>query len=280
MAIPIDDLTGLALPAWVQPLLRRMKPSVNGRAILYPLARLFAVALGLSALAWGTATFPTFWTQISIERTANAILDRETFKPHSLEPLLPAVDQIERSNYCRPEALHSTAIVRLRLAEEAITNADRDAIDARFTALQDAIHRSLACSPSDPFFWMILAWLDQLREGFRPEQLTYLRLSYELGPYEGWIAHRRITLALSMFERLPPDLSEGVVREFAGMVQSYLYQDAISIVTGPGWPIHDRLLASLKDVDVHQREELAKELYSAGYDLAVPGIVPGVPRPW
>jgi hypothetical protein len=280
MATPIDRVPGEALSAWLDALLRSVK-TIGGRdRTFHALARLFAVGFGLSALIWGAATFPMFWAQLSIERTADAIVDGEVFKPHSLEPLLPAIDQIERSNYCWPEALHNTAVIRLQLAEEAITNADRDAIDLRLGILQDAIHRSLACSPSDPFLWMILAWLDQMRQGFRPEQLTYLRLSYHLGPYEGWIAERRSRLALSVFERLPPDLAEDVVREFDGMVQSYLYRDAISIITGPGWPIHDRLLASLRDVDVHQREELAKELYAAGYNVVVPGIAPIIPRPW
>jgi hypothetical protein len=261
-------------------LLRLLETISHHDRTFHALARLFAVGLGLSALAWGAATFPTFWTQLSIERTADAIVDRDAFTPHSLERFLPAVDQIERLNYCWPEALHNAAIIRLQLAKDAITNADRDAIDLRLDVLRNDIHRSLACSPSDAFLWMTLAWLDQMRQGFRPEQLTYLRLSYQLGPYEGWIAERRNRLALSMFARLPSDLAEDVVREFDGMVRSYLYQDAISIITGPGWPIHDRLLASLKDVDVHQREELAKELYAAGYTVAVPGIAPVIPRPW
>jgi hypothetical protein len=280
MAIPTERVLGRAQLSWLKPLLRRVKISAPNKGTIRTLARLFTLALGLSAIAWGDATFPTFWTQIPIERTANAVVDRDAFKPRSLEPLRPAVEQIEKSSYCQPEALHNAAIIRLRLADDAIANAERNAIDTRLGALQDAIDRSLACVPSDPFLWMTLAWLDQVRQGYRPEQLTYLRLSYQLGPYEGWIAARRNRQALSMFERLPPDLADDVVREFAAMARSEFYADVISILTGPGWSIHDRLLASLKDVGVHQREELARELYSAGYDIAVPGIAPSVPRPW
>ncbi|MGA8615492.1 MAG: hypothetical protein WB760_28195 [Xanthobacteraceae bacterium] len=257
-----------------------MPLSARHERAFYTLARLFAVALGLVACAWGAATFPIFWSQISIERIADAIVDRDTFKPLSLNPLLPTVDQIELSNYCRPEAVHSAAIVRLRLAEDALANAQRDVIDTRLGALEDAVRRSLACSPSDPFLWMILAWLDQTRQGFRPEQVAYLRLSYKLGPYEGWIADRRNRLALSIFERLPPDLADAVVHEFAGMVNSQFDEQAIAILTGPGWPIHDRLLAGLKDIALHRRQELAKELYAAGYDVALPGIAPPAARPW
>jgi hypothetical protein len=247
---------------------------------VYALARLFTAALGLLACAWGAATFSTFRSQIPIERTAEAIVDGDTFKPGSLDPLLAALDQIELSGYCRPDVMHSAAIIRLRLAEDALANAQGHLIDARLAASESAVRGSLACSPSDAFLWMVLARVDQTRRGYQPEQLTYLRLSYQLGPYEGWIAVRRNRQALAMFERLPPDLVEDVVREFAGMVSSEFYADVISILTGPGWAIHDRLLAGLKEVGVRQREELARELYSAGYDVAVPGIAPKAPRPW
>jgi hypothetical protein len=255
--------------------------SASQQRSFYALARLFTLVLGLVAFAWGVTTFPVFWSQLSIERTAGAIIDGNTFKSGSLESLLPAVDQIEQFSYCRPEAVRAAAIIRLRLAEEAIASAERDAIDTRLRSLHDTVVKSLACAPSDPFLWMILTWLDQTHEGFQPRQLTYLRLSYQLGPYEGWIADRRNRLALSMFWRLPTDLTEDVVREFAAMVNSQFYDATIAILTGPGWSVRDRLLAGLKDSDLRRREEFAKELYSAGYDLAVPGVAPARDRrPW
>jgi hypothetical protein len=241
MAIPIDRIIDRTTLARFEPLYRQLQIHARNERTYQVLARLFAAIL----------------------------------------PLLPAIDRIEQSSYCRPEAMHSAAIIRLRLAEEAITNAERDAIDTRLGALQNSIVKSLACAPSDPFLWAILTWLDQTRQGFRPQQLMYLRLSYRLGPYEGWIADRRNRLALSMFWRLPPDLAEAVVREFATMVNSQFYEVAIAILTGPGWPLHDQLLAGLKDSDPRQREEFAKALYSAGYDVSVPGIGPSHDRrPW
>jgi len=281
MAIPIDRLTDRALLARLNPLLRQLQISARDERTHHALARLFAVALALGAIAWGIATFPIFWSQLSIERTAAAIANRNAFKLHSLDPLLPAIDSIEKFSYCRPEAIRSAAFIRLQLAEEAVTNAERDVIDTRLGTLQNTIVKSLACAPSDPFFWMILTWLDQTRQGFRPEQLTYLRLSYQLGPYEGWIADRRIRLALSMFWRLPPDLAAAAVREFAAMVNSQFYQDAIAILTGPGWPLHDQLLAGLTESAVRRREEFARAINSAGYRITVPGVVPpGNARPW
>jgi hypothetical protein len=64
------------------------------------------------------------------------------------------------------------------------------------------------------------------------------------------------------------------------MVQSWIYSDTIAIFTGPGWPIHDRLLAALKDVGIRQREAFYIALYGRGYNVVVPGITPRPPRPW
>ena len=116
---------------------------------------------------------------------------------------------------------------------------------------------------------MVLAWVNNVREGPKPEQLTFLRLSYRLGPNEGWIAVRRNRLLLAMFPGLPSDLADAAVSEFGRMVDSWLYWETIAIFTGPGWPIRDRLLASLRDVGERQREAFAIQLYAEGYDVTV-----------
>jgi hypothetical protein len=75
-------------------------------------------------------------------------------------------------------------------------------------------------------------------------------------------------------------LADDAIGEFARMVDSWFYTDTITILTGPGWPIHDRLLASLKDVGRLQRDALAKALYERGYNIPVPGVTARDPRPW
>lgn len=244
------------------------------------LARLFALLFGLSAIAWGADTLPVFMRRAPIERIASYIVNRDSFKPGALLPLLPAISAVEQEAYCQPVALHSAAIIRLRLAEDAVAAGAREDIDARLAALEDTIRRSLACVAADPFLWTVLAWLDGTRNGYRPEQLADLRLSYELGPNEGWVAARRNPFALSMFERLPPDLADSAVHEFARMVDSWVYWESIAIFTGPGWPIRDRLLAALREVGENQRRAFYIELYNHGYNVVVPGIAPLEPRPY
>ncbi len=251
-----------------------------GIKFFYVSIRVMTAVLGLVAVAWGGANFSTFWRQSSLERAATAVINREAFKTDALDGLIPALADIENERYCRPSALHSAAVIRLRLAETALIGGKRSIMDERLDAADRSIRKSLDCSPRDAFLWMALAWVEDFRSGFQPEQLTYLRLSYATGPNEGWVAARRNRLALSMFARLSPDLADRAVVEFDRLLDSWIYWDAIAIFEGPGWPIHDRLLASLKDVGLRQRQAFADALYAQGYDVVIPGVEARKPRPW
>jgi hypothetical protein len=243
-------------------------------------ARIFLVLVGGCAIGWGASTLPVFWRDAKLERIAGYLMERAAFKPGALDPFIPQLEAVERSDTCRPDALRSAAIIRLRLAEEAMAASARREIDGRLGALQASIRKSLDCAPSDPFLWMVMAWLDGATEGFRPVQMQYLRLSYRFGPNEGWVAARRNRFALAIFERLPPDLAEAATSEFARMVDGWVFPETVALLTGPGWPNRDRLLDSLKNVGELQREVFAKALYTRGYDVAVPGITAPEPRPW
>jgi hypothetical protein len=242
--------------------------------------RAFVILLGLAGVVWGAANLPAFWRQAEVERTATEILDHQAFKPKDLIPFIPTLAEIEQSRYCQPKLIRSAAIIRLRLVEEAIAMAERDVIDERLDSLDSSVRNALSCEPADAFLWMVLAWANYLREGPKPEQLTFLRLSYSLGPNEGWIAVRRNRLLLAMFPGLPSDLADAAVSEFGRMVDSWFYWETIAIFTGPGWPIRSRLLASLRDVGERQREAFAIQLYTEGFDVIIPGIAPREPRPW
>jgi hypothetical protein len=242
--------------------------------------RLLTLLFAILSIAWGAATIPRFWRQSSLEQIALSIIDRNAYELNSLASMMPDVEAAEQDSYCRPEAIRAAAIVRLRLAEDAMGAGARGAIDADLSALEVTIRSSLSCSPADPFLWMTLSWLNGAREGFNEDQLRFLRLSYTLGPNEGWIAARRNRFALSMFERLPPDLAEAALSEFARMLDNGFYDDPIAIFTGPGWRLRDQLLPRLKDVAERYRDAFAKALYQRGFNVAVPGIAPRDPRPW
>jgi hypothetical protein len=243
-------------------------------------AQLFTVFLGVAAIAWGVDTFPVFWQQSPLEHTAMRAIEGYPFSTDGLIGLMPTVEATERARYCRPAGLRSAAIIRLRLAEEAIAASERNRIDGLLSTLRGSIHGSLDCSPADPFLWVALFWLENNLSGFSQHHLEYLQLSYRLGPNEGWLGLKRNGLALAMFEQLPPNLREMAINEFAGLLESGFYKEVVAIFTGPGWPLRDVLLLRLKAVtDVH-RQAFAGELYSEGYDVNVPGVKEINPRHW
>jgi hypothetical protein len=242
--------------------------------------RILILLFGLASIVWGVAAFPALSRYSSLERLSLGIIDRNDYKPEALASMTSDVEAAEQESYCRPEALRSAAVVRLRLAEDAIGRGKRDAIDADLTALYRSTRSALSCSPANPFLWMTLSWLEGAREGFNRDQLQFLRLSYSLGPNEGWVAVRRSRLALAMFERLPPDLADAALDEFARMIDSGIFVETIAIFTGPGWQIRDKLLARLAHVAERHRDAFAKALYRQGYDVDLPGIPHRDPRPW
>jgi len=240
--------------------------------------RISLISVGVLAVAWGTQAMAVFSQQVTIERVAAHVINGDPFKAEVLATLLPQVEAAEHAERCRPAALHSAAIIRTRIAEQALY--DGGDIDASLLSLSESIHRSLACSPADPFLWFVLYWVESNRNGFNADYLRYLRLSYQLGPYESWIALKRNRYALAVFQQLPPDLARKAITEFAKLLDTGFYADMVAIFTGPGWRERALLLPGLKDVAERNRQAFARALYKLGYDVDVPGIARPDPRPW
>jgi hypothetical protein len=243
-------------------------------------ARLFTVLLGCAGLVSGAYMFPIFWGQSSLEHTAAQVIEGVPFATDELIKSMPAMEAAEQASLCRLQGLRSAAIIRLRLAKDVIAASERDQIDSSLSALRDSIRRSLDCSPADPFLWSVLFWLENTMNGFSPDHFEFLRLSYQLGPNEGWIAVKRNELALALFGQLPPDLRQLAIDEFAKLLNSGFLTESVAIFTGPGWPIRDFLLPRLTSVSDVQREAFARELYRRGYVVNVPGVNDIERRPW
>jgi len=235
------------------------------------LARSFFVILGCIAVWWGVIGFQVFWRDSSIEQMATRIIAGDTFKIETLTQQLPTIDSIKRSAYCHPAALRSAAIIRLRMVEVAASAKDR-AHDEDLKSLGDVIRSSLSCAPADPFLWLALYWVEVTENGSKPDYLNYLRLSYQLGPHEGWIVLKRNPLAFGAFQQLPPDLRENVIDEFVAMVRDSRFSDqAADILIGPAWPERELIMPHLTQISEYDRKRFADVLFGRGY-VNVPGI--------
>ena len=241
-------------------------------------ARCFLSILGAFAIWWGSTGFSIFWQQSSLERLAYRILDGQSFKEPILAQQLPIIENIEKAAWCQPAALRSAAIIRLRMFEAGrpVGN-DKHADDLR--SLGNAIRRSLSCLPADPFLWLVLYGVESTQNATRPENLNYLRMSYQLGPNEGWIIVRRNPVAFVNFAALPADIAADAINEFLALVKSDMYQEAMEIFSGPAWQARDTILPHLATLPRRNREVFARVASDRGLGLAIPGIESPKTRP-
>ena len=242
------------------------------------IARSILAITGAGAMVWAVAVFPTFSTEMAVVDVAKAVTAGEIFKPDVLD----AVDAQAENNAgwrVRSSALGRVSIIRLRKAENAIRTGDASQIDRNVTSLTRSIDAALLNAPSDPFLWLARFWLNNFANGLRPDHLRDLRMSYEIGPYEGWIVAKRNRLALAYYKVMPSDLAEMAISEFVGLVRWGFSGEAAEIAAGPARPLRSILFPRLKDLNIDQRRPFAQAIYGQDLDdVLVPGIAPPIPQ--
>lgn len=182
------------------------------------------------------------------------------------------VQAAEASDHCRPRAVRSAAVIRLRMAELYKSANPGKSLDwQQSKELDDAVRDALSCSPSDAFLWMALYWIELMNHG--SNEPAYLQMSYHLGPNEGWIALKRNTVAFTNFSRLSTDLKEQALNEYIRLLASkQFFTEAADILVGPAWKVHDLILSRTATLPERDRQTLARVLQSKGYDISVPGV--------
>jgi hypothetical protein len=236
------------------------------------LARILTAICGLSSVAWAASTIPSYRAESAFTSSARHILSMDKYSPGQLNELKQSVDAAP-IGLLRASALTDIAIIRLRLAEVGVASGKAELAAAGLNDLDPAVSAALAANPSSSFLWLTQYWSQSERTGDAKPAIKYLRMSYLLGPNEGWIALRRNPLALSAFSSLPPELSEQTLSEFVRLVRSRLYTEAVNILAGPGWAIRDRLASRLADIDEEKRRQFADFLQFNNVDgVKIPGV--------
>jgi hypothetical protein len=231
------------------------------------------------ALWWGITVLPKVWQQSSAERVAKRIIAGDPFKPEALSSPLLAVTAAENHAFCRPLAFESAAIIQLRITETAPGGLVRS--NKQLDPLGTAIRNSLSCAPANPFLWLVLYAVQNAKYGFRPEDLNYLRMSYNLGPNEGWILEKRNPVAISQLELLPSDLSAKAIDEFMRLLMDRFYGRAVETFCSTTASRRDVILAEMTMVPLALRRAFARSVYDCGLDVEVPGVKTTAPkRPW
>jgi hypothetical protein len=227
--------------------------------------RAFALAIGVLASVYGFLELPALQEESVLKSIAGRILAGEIYKPEILLKQAALVDLAQQPEVCRPVRVRSGAVIRLRIAEISDTPT-LPAAPNRTKLAVEAIRRSLACSPSDPFFWLALYALEP------GSPSDYLATSYRYGPNEGWIALKRNPVAFANFDELPNELRDAAVQEFLKILKMETYDDALKIFVGPAWDKRELILSRIDQLPLRQRQQFQAVLIRAGYDVLVPGM--------
>jgi hypothetical protein len=247
---------------------------------VYFWARAFVCLFGLGAVAWGAVVLPEFREQAPLNRITSELLMGRAYKLQTLSDAATQVAAIEQSWFCSPSDFHDEVVLRVAILQSAIAAGDKASVDHAYTPLYDLANTALACSPADPFVWWTLFWIDAAKNGLTPKNANYLRLSYALGPNEGWIGLWRVQLALALFERLPKDLADDATDEFIRLVNTQvLYQEAAAIFSRATPAVQGRLVEQLKTANPVPRQIFARVLYDKGFDVNIAGVDRPA-RPW
>ncbi|MCA1379288.1 hypothetical protein [Bradyrhizobium sp. BRP23] len=230
--------------------------------------RISLTLLGVASLIWFSYALSSLWSTKSVREISRAIEAGDRLRPSALSHALSRVNI--KLRFPGPDFLNAQALVRLAVAEKVIAlggNGDEDMVLA-----EAHLKFALSSAPSNGFLWLLLYSAQMNRSGFDQELLKFLNQSYLTAPLEGWIALRRNRTALAAYPMLSASTREKVLAEFAALVDSGFIGEAVNNLTGPGWPIHEELLISLRQVDNIPREALAKSLAETGLKLTVPGV--------
>ena len=233
---------------------------------------------GAACVAWGLILLPVLAEHYSVQRIAPRVISGQGFDAALLESAV--LKGSRSSDVCHPPALNAVAIIRLRQYETVNAGAERKLTSEAINTLRESVHAALSCSPTLPFLWFLKYWLEVVENGFSAKALEYLRMSYKLGPNEGWISALRNRFSLAVYDQLPEDLAARVVPEFVSLVRSGFYAQAASNLSGPGWQKREVLLAALAPLTERRRYEFAKHLRAGGIYVDIPGLISPPRRPW
>lgn len=243
-------------------------------------ARGFIVVFGCAAILWSSVELPKFWQESLAQRIGNQVIAGDQFKREILIQQLRSVGPGETSGHCRPATFRSVAIMHLRLTEIALAS-NRKKSDEDLKSLSKVIRNSLTCLPSDPFLWLVLYWSESTQSGINSESLQYLRLSYELGPNEGWIVLKRNPVALAAFSKLPSDLAADAINEFAALLNVEFFQQAVEIFSGANGVARDAIVSHVAKLPLQIRKEFSQAMFNRGITLTIPGVeIPDSKPPW
>lgn len=234
--------------------------------------RVLLLAIAFAAAIWSVTVLRPFSAAELARDVSTRIVADERFKAGALAGVQVKIEIEGAGRLTPPELMRASALVNIRLAEDALGRANSIDADRQIVSAERSVKSALVASPGDSFLWLMLYSVKTTRNGFDAKNLSYLDRSYATGPLEGWIALRRNRLALSVSGGAHRIISRAV-SEFAELVDADFIEQAAVNLTTVGWSQRDRLLAALDHVDVASKEKLSRRLLADGIKVKISGVI-------
>jgi hypothetical protein len=240
--------------------------------------RTIAVTLGALGIIWGVLLLPRFWQATSLNHMAAEFVQGHVFTQKAMAQVALQAEPELSSPLCNPPELHNAVVLHLAMLNDGLARKNQSLVEQSYDALYELGGKALACVPSDGFTWLTLFWIDAEKRGLRPENLAYLHLSYEVSPNEGWISLWRNRLAMTMFDRLPPELANKALDEFVILLDTgQSYDQMASIFESAPADVRRRIVQQLRAASPLTRQIFARVLYDRGLDVTIPDTaMPGL----
>lgn len=186
---------------------------------------------------------------------------------------------LRESGRCYAGAARSAVQIEAELYETAHSNRREQDEENALRDLDEALAWGRACAPLDGFLRLHLVAWGVIAQGFGPEQAEQLRIAYRLAPHEGWIAFRRVRLALRTWPLLPPDLQDKTVSDFSALAAAESWRQLVPLYLFSFEPERRVFQKLLERVDSDLRQRLIEEIDLVRGAYGVRSPAPASPRP-
>ncbi len=227
-------------------------------------------------MCWSVPNFLTAREVAPLGAMVAVALSGDSYKPEVATRIYRYVDRLEEAGGCHGSG--DIAILRLRAAASSIKSENSQVIESALAQAKRAIRSALVCSPSQPYLWYALFWVESTLTHSKEDHLKYLKMSYELGPHEGWFSEPRCQTALPLLSFFSTRLQEIILSEYLDMVK-YDPHAAARVLMSLDEDLRAKLVASLVRVPLEARTEFARVLSTTDLDVQVPGVEDRRP-PW
>jgi hypothetical protein len=241
-----------------------------------PLVRAALIGLAVAAVSWSVPNFLTARENAPLGALVPAARHGDSYQPELAAKINRYVDRLDAAGGCRTSS--DIAVLRLRTAASSIKSENKQVIEHALTQAKQAIRSALVCSPSQPYLWYALFWVESTLTQSKEDHLKYLEMSYELGPHEGWFSEQRCQTALPLLSLFSARMQEIILSGYLDMVK-YDPDAAANVLASVDGDLRAKLVASLVGVPLEARNEFARVLGTTDLDVQVPGVVDRQP-PW